>query len=52
MEKLAIETRSSGQFGAFEVFMQGERIYSKMQNKRLPHPGEVAQSVTERLMRQ
>jgi hypothetical protein len=31
--------------------MQGERVYSKMQRGRLPHPGEVAQTVTERLTR-
>ena len=44
--------RPSARFGAFEVFLQGERVYSKMQKGRPPHPGEVEQIVTERLMEQ
>jgi predicted Rdx family selenoprotein len=36
-------------FGAFEVSMAGELIYSKKRTGRLPHPGEVENLVLERL---
>jgi len=42
----------SEQSGAFDVFLDGELVFSKLKHTfRLPHPGEVEQILFERLMK-
>jgi len=51
-DKLKVEVRPSKVFAAFEVDLQGERIYSKLEHGRLPQAGEVERIVMERLIKQ
>jgi len=56
----SIETQFAGQFaavhvepaektGSFEVFLDGEIVYSKLAKGRLPHPDEVEQLLMKRI---
>jgi len=46
----AVEILASDQFGNFEVFLEDERIFSKIKTGRLPNPGEVEKMIVERFM--
>lgn len=50
--RLAVRIEKSEVFGAFEVSLDGELLYSKKHSGRLPHPGEVENLVMERLHKQ
>lgn len=43
--------KPSDRSGCFEVYLQGELVYSKLKIGRLPHPGEVEQIIMERLIK-
>jgi len=46
-----VDIKGSEITGSFEVYLQGELIYSKLKTTgRLPHPGEVEKILAERLM--
>jgi len=38
-----------GEVGSFDVFVNGELIFSKKETKRFPKPGEVAEKISEYL---
>jgi selT/selW/selH-like putative selenoprotein len=45
----AASTKPSERTGCFEVYLQDELVYSKLNTGRFPLPGEVEKIISERL---
>ena len=47
----SVELKPTQLVGNFEVFLNGELVYSKKKTGRLPHPGEVEQIIMTRIFK-
>lgn len=48
----AVTLHPTHRVGCFDVFLNGEMVFSKKNKGRLPHPGEVEQELLIRLMKE
>ena len=49
LSALQVEMKEAELVGTFDVFLDGEIVYSKKNTGRLPHPGEVEQLIMARM---
>jgi selT/selW/selH-like putative selenoprotein len=49
LSAIPVELKEAELVGTFDVFLDGEIVYSKKKTGRLPHPGEVEQLIMARM---